>query len=97
VDVRRFRPNFVIALEGAPPGFPEAAWRGRVLRIGAARLSVGAACPRCVMITHGFADLPRDPALMRAVVREADQCIGAYATITTPGSVRVGDEVALEA
>jgi hypothetical protein len=97
VDVRRFRPNFVIALDDAAPGFPEAEWRGRVLRIGAARLAVGAACPRCVMITHGFADLPKDPALMRTVVREADQCIGAYATIATPGAVRVGDEVALEA
>lgn len=96
VDVRRFRPNFMISLEDAVPGFPEAEWRGRTLRIGEARLTVTAACPRCVMITHPFADLPKDSALMRTVVREANQCVGAYATIATPGAVRVGDEFALE-
>jgi uncharacterized protein YcbX len=96
IDVRRFRPNFVLALDGAASGFPEADWRGRTLRIGEARLDVGAGCPRCVMITHPFADLPKDPALMRTVVREANQNVGAYATIATPGAVRVGDEVVLE-
>lgn len=96
VDVRRFRPNFVLALDGGAAGFPEAAWRGRTLRIGAARLRVTAPCPRCVMITHPFADLPKDPALMRTVVREADQCVGAYATVEMPGAVRAGDAFALE-
>ena len=45
------------------------------------------------MITHGFADLPRDPALMRTVVREADQNVGVYASVETPGAVSPGDEV----
>ena len=48
------------------------------------------------MITHPFADLPKDPALMRTVVREANQNVGAYATIATSGAVRVGHEVVLE-
>ena len=30
---------------------------------------------------------------MRAVVRGADQIIGVYATVRTPGSVAVGDTV----
>jgi hypothetical protein len=47
------------------------------------------------MITHGFADLPRDPALMRTVVKELDQNVGAYARVVTPGPVAVGDEVRL--
>lgn len=96
VDVRRFRPNFVLALDGDPAGFPEAAWIGRTLRIGEARLAVAAPCPRCVMITHPFADLPKDSALMRTVVREANQCVGVYARVETPGVVREGDEFALE-
>ena len=97
VDVRRFRPNFVLALDGDATGFPEAAWIGRSLRIGEARLRVDTPCPRCVMITHPFDDLPKDVALMRTVVRDANQCIGAYAKVETAGAVRVGDEIALEA
>jgi MOSC domain-containing protein YiiM len=65
------------------------------VRVGRAVLKIDAACPRCVMITHGFDDLPRDPALMRTVVREADQSVGVYASVETPGSVRAGDEVEL--
>ena len=43
----------------------------------------------------GFADLPRDPGLMRTVVREADQNVGIYATVAQPGEIRVGDPVEL--
>jgi MOSC domain-containing protein len=93
VDVRRFRPNLLIESEGE--GFPEVAWAGRRLRIGSAVLSATLPCPRCVMITHGFADLPRDPGLMRTVVREANQSMGLYATVETPGEVKPGDAVEL--
>src|SRR5688572_1151616 len=92
VDVRRFRPNLVIET-GGPAGFVEAAWQGARLRIGEAVLEIGVACPRCVMITHGQGDLPRDPGLMRTVVREANQCVGVYATVSEPGRVREGDAV----
>jgi uncharacterized protein YcbX len=94
VDVRRFRPNFVIATAGNE-GFPERAWAGQRLRLGEAVLQVEIPCPRCVMITHGFEDLPRDPGLMRSVVREADGAVGVYASVAEPGRVRVGDAVAL--
>lgn len=98
VDVRRFRPNLLVTLDEEPgdEGFPEAAWGGRRLRVGDATLELTIPCPRCVMITHAFDDLPRDPGLMRTVVREADQCLGIYAQVATPGTVRVGDPVALE-
>jgi uncharacterized protein YcbX len=92
VDVRRFRPNLLVeSSEG--PGFPEIGWVGRRVRVGGAVLKVDLACPRCVMITHGFEDLPRDTALMRTVVREAGQNVGVYASVVTPGGVRAGDEV----
>jgi uncharacterized protein YcbX len=93
IDVRRFRPNLVIETGGE--GFVEAGWAGRTLRIGSASIDVGHPCPRCVMITHGFADLPPDPGLMRTVVREADQNVGSYATVAQPGEIRVGDPVEL--
>lgn len=92
VDVRRFRPNLVVESRESAP-FPEIGWVGRRVRIGGALLRVDNACPRCVMITHGFDDLPRDTALMRTVVREADQSVGVYASVETPGTVGPGDEV----
>jgi hypothetical protein len=93
IDVRRFRPNLVIASESE--GFPENAWTGKQLRIGGATLDVLAPCPRCVMITHGFGAIPQDTGLMRTVVKEADQNVGAYAKIASAGAVRVGDAVEL--
>ncbi len=93
IDVRRFRPNLVIETEAE--GFVEAGWTGRKLRIGSALIEVGHPCPRCVMITHGFDDVPRDPGLMRTVVREANQNVGSYATVAQPGELRVGDVVEL--
>ncbi|MEB2286060.1 MAG: MOSC domain-containing protein [Myxococcales bacterium] len=95
-DVRRFRPNFLIATDDAGgDDFPEAAWTRRRLRVGDVVLRLTAECPRCVMTTHGFADLPRDPAVMRALVREVGGQLGVYACIETPGSVRLDDPVAL--
>jgi hypothetical protein len=96
-DVRRFRPNLVVDTpdtEGAG-GFPEAAWAGRRLRVGDAVLQVTVTCPRCVMTTHGFEDLPKDPGIMRALVKETGGQLGVYATVETAGTVRVGDGVAL--
>jgi MOSC domain-containing protein YiiM len=45
------------------------------------------------MTTHGFADLPRDTQIMRSLVREAGGSLGVYASVETPGNIRVGDEV----
>ncbi|MCC6850241.1 MAG: MOSC domain-containing protein [Deltaproteobacteria bacterium] len=96
-DVRRFRPNFLIATDGpaARDDFPEAAWAGRRVGIGDAVIRIGVSCPRCVMTTHGFADLPKDPGVMRALVKETGGQLGVYATIETPGAVRRGDAVTL--
>jgi hypothetical protein len=47
------------------------------------------------MITHPFADLPKDPSILRTVVRDAAQNLGAYAKVETPGRVRAGDPVRL--
>ena len=93
IDVRRFRPNLVIATEAE--GFAELAWTGRQLAVGSATLDVIGPCPRCVMITHGFGDIPQDTGLMRTVVKEADQNVGAYAKVARGGDVRVGDAVEL--
>jgi len=94
-DVRRFRPNFLLAASDGSASFPEQTWRGRRLKIGAAVIAATFECPRCVMVTHGFEDLPKDPGIMRALVREAGGNLGVYARIETPGLVREGDPVEL--
>jgi uncharacterized protein YcbX len=92
-DVRRFRPNFVIADEGSSAAFPEFEWAGRRLRIGGAVVEATVECPRCVMTTHGFDDLPKDPGVMRALVREVGGQLGLYAKVVEPGRVAVGDPI----
>jgi hypothetical protein len=47
------------------------------------------------MIAQPQPGLSKDPQVLRAVVRDADQNLGIYATIATPGPVRVGDPVEL--
>lgn len=94
-DVRRFRPNLVIDTGSDASGQPEHQWMGRHLRIGAVTLKGEIATMRCAMPMHAQRDLPRDPALLRTIVREADQCLGLYASIVRTGAVNVGDGVAL--
>lgn len=93
-DVRRFRPNILVAATSNDP-FPELAWVGKTIDIGSAQLKVELACPRCVMTTHGFADLPKDPKIMRTLVKEADGCLGVYANVVKSGTVNLGDQMTL--
>ncbi len=92
--VERFRPNLLIDT-GAREPFPERGWIGRTLKVGPAELEITMECPRCIMTTHGFGELPRDPGIMRTLVRECRGELGVYATVKTTGHVRVGDAVVL--
>ncbi len=95
VDVRRFRPNLVIATEDGETGFVENSWAGKSLRIGSATLKVTVPCPRCVMVTHGFGEVPKDPQILRTLVRDAEQNLGVYAEVESNGAAAVGDAVEL--
>ncbi|MGQ0805984.1 MAG: MOSC domain-containing protein [Actinomycetota bacterium] len=94
-DVRRFRPNVVVGLDESDGDFPEQSWIGHSLRVGEVELEVTAACPRCVMVTRDFGDLPEDRNVLRTIVREAEQNVGVYANVTGPGTLRAGAPVAL--
>jgi uncharacterized protein YcbX len=104
-EPRRFRPNIVIATEGAE-GFVERSWRERVLAVGPeVRLRVIGPVVRCVMTTLAQADLPHDPAVLRTVAQHnrlpvgdarALPCVGVYAEVLSPGIVSCGDGVTLE-
>jgi uncharacterized protein YcbX len=96
MDVRRFRPNVVVAVERHVRGdFPEQTWLGRTLRVGDVELEITATCPRCVMVTRDFADVPQDRRVLRTIVRHADQNVGVYANVTHPGTLEAGTAIAL--
>ncbi len=95
IDRRRFRPNLVLHWPHTDHAFPELAWAGRRIAIGDLRLQVVMPAMRCSMITHAQAGLPKDPSIMRVVVRECGMSFGVGAQVLEPGPVRVGDRVRL--
>ena len=94
-DVARFRPNVVVDTNGRA-GFVENAWVGRTLAIGGVRLEVTAPCPRCVMTTLPQGDLPRDPGILKAVVRHNQANVGVYARVLRGGVLAQGQAVEIE-
>jgi MOSC domain-containing protein YiiM len=47
------------------------------------------------MTIQAQAGLEKDPSVLRTIVRDADQSLGIYASVVTPGEIRVGDTVEL--
>jgi MOSC domain-containing protein len=94
-DVRRFRPNILVDAAGGAPEFVENDWCGRTLHIGEAALKIEIPCVRCVMTTLPQGELPKDPTVLRTIVREGAQNLGVYATVVTAGTVAVGDGLLL--
>jgi uncharacterized protein YcbX len=101
-SVARFRPNLLIDVEG--DDVVENAWVGRRLSIGEVVLEITNLSPRCVMTTLAQPGLPRDRGILQTVARHNRQpfgsfgewaCLGAYASVVTPGRVAVGTPVAL--
>jgi uncharacterized protein YcbX len=94
-DVRRFRPNFLIEAEKSIEGLIEAGWSGRTLRLGNVALRCEIPTVRCGMTTHAQDDLPKDPSVLRSIVKDAEQNLGIYASVIEAGSAAVGDVVEL--
>ncbi len=90
-DVRRFRPNVLV--ETTETGLVESGWTGATLVLGACTASVDCATPRCSMPTRAQPELAADPRILKAIVQQAERCLGVYATVTRGGAVRVGDAV----
>ena len=91
-DERRFRMNRLVDT-GEADGYPELEWIGRRIRIGEAVIELTDGCPRCVMVTQAVDELPKDPRLMRTLVRETQHIAGVYGTVVEAGSVDVGAAV----
>jgi hypothetical protein len=95
VDVRRFRPNVLLAADEPGDGLPESQWTGGHLTLGGAVLEVTMPTIRCVIPSRAQPGLEVDRRITRAVAERADRCLGSYCWVDTAGVVRVGDEAAL--
>lgn len=99
----RFRSNLLLDTDAE--GILENSWEGARLRIGEVELEVTGSAPRCVMTTLPQLGLPRDRAVLRTIAQHNRRpfgsfgvwaCLGAYATVPTPGELMVGAPVYLE-
>src|SRR6266545_4533837 len=95
-EVRRFRPNVVVATGPDEQGFVENEWIGHTVAIGDnVRLRITGPCPRCVMTTLPQGDLPKDAGILRAAAQNNHANVGVYADVIAGGTTRRGDRVAL--
>ena len=96
-DGRRFR--MLLELEGLE-ALAEEAWRGRRVRVGEATLLVGDPTPRCAVPSASPDTGRRDRDVLRELLDlrrlvEGEPCLGVYAEVLEPGTVRMGDEAAV--
>ena len=96
-DVRRFRPNLVLDVDGPP--FAEHAWLGGQLWVGGVVLSIDSPTVRCAMPLRAQpGGIEREPALFQAMsdLNETfPNHFGMYCSVATPGRIAVGDSVSL--
>ena len=98
VDPRRFR--MLIELAGAEP-HEEDTWCGRRVGIGEAVLTISKPVPRCAITTQDPDTGSRDLDTLRTIIayrglRDGkDIDFGVWGEVERPGTIRVGDEVAL--
>ena len=107
-DVRRFRPNILIASPEGARGFVENDWVGRELAIGdRVRLRISDPAPRCSVPTLAQEGLRADPRVLRTIAGhnmvpvpalegESLPCAGVYAFVIRGGTVREGDAVRID-
>ena len=95
-DVRRFRPNVVLEVDGAS-GFVENDWPGRTLSTDSGvKLGLLYPCPRCVMVNLSQKDLPKDPGILRTVAQHNGGNAGIYAAVLQGGRISANDRIMLD-
>ena len=99
-DIRRFRPNIVLAsLRSAP--FEEEDWVGGVLSFGegdeAPAIGVTLRDERCSMVNIDPDSARLDAEVLKAIVRARDNYAGVYATVLRRGPLAPGQPVFFEA
>jgi uncharacterized protein YcbX len=69
---------------------------GCVLCIGGMRMRVDKRDGRCVVTTIDPVTAERNPAILRAIARDRQGCLGVYGSTVEPGRVAVNDPVLIE-
>jgi uncharacterized protein YcbX len=96
-EVRRFRPNLVVAPPASTNEFVENGWLGHTLRVGSeVRLRITGPCGRCVMTTLAQAELPKDAGILSTAARVNKGQVGLYVEVIRPGVIRRGDVIVME-
>jgi uncharacterized protein YcbX len=94
-DVRRFRPNILVEVQG-PPDFVEEKWTGRTILVGlTVELTVEQPNKRCAVTTMKQGSLKSDPRILETISLVNRSMLGVMCAVSVPGGVRVGDEVLL--
>lgn len=94
-QVRRFRPNLLVDVDG--DGWVEDDWCGRsTVHIGDVELRPQEPCMRCTMVTRPQRQVDEDRDIFRTLARNHGGYFGAWTTVSTGGTVRVGDEVRID-
>jgi uncharacterized protein YcbX len=98
-DVRRFRPNVLLASSSSSP-FREDEWVGGVLTFGEAddapAMSVTHRDERCAMVNFDPDSARPNPEVLKAIVRERDNLAGVYGSVLRCGRIAVGQPVFFE-
>jgi uncharacterized protein YcbX len=98
LDPIRFRPNILLETAGDRP-YEEEDWLGGLLVFGergdSARIRLDRKDPRCMMVNLDPVRADQNPAVLKELVRNRDQCAGLYASTDTVGTIAVGDHVHL--
>lgn len=87
-DARRFRINLV--LDG--PGDDEL---DGLVAAGTAMLSIRKPIDRCVMVSRAQPGIERDLGVLRTIIAERDNKLGVGATVSTSGTIAVGERVTM--
>lgn len=92
LDVRRFRPNVLVDVDGET-GYVEDGWVGHDVALGALTIHVAKRTVRCAMPLRAQPGLARDADLFRTLSDAHENHLGVYCAVAEPGRVAVGDPV----
>lgn len=85
-DVRRFRPNLLVDVDG--DDFVEDGWRG--VRAGNVVLEIVKRTGRCTITARAQPGLAEDIEVPRALARNREATLGVSARVTAPGTIEAG-------
>jgi uncharacterized protein YcbX len=98
-DVRRFRPNILIASPRSVP-FEEDEWVGGVLSFGetneSAAIGITNRDERCAMVNLDPDSARPAAEMLKTIVRVRDNKAGVYGTVTRRGRITVGQSIFFE-